>query len=525
MKVDNAIILAAGFGSRFVPLTFTLPKGLIPVKGTPMIERQIQQLKEKGVNEIIIVVGYLKEKFDYLIDKYGIKLIYNPEYAAKNNLASLYYARNYLKNTYILSADNWIESNIFSSCESKSWYSCVYKQGLTSEWCLRFDDDGRINHVAVGGENSWVMYGPVFFNKQFSDIFSLMIKNYYNKPGTEEWFWENVFIEEIEKLDLYIRKDSDNNIYEFENLEELRQFDFEFGNNTQNRELAIIADVFNIQENEISGIKNIKAGMTNRTFRFIVNEEAYLFRLPGEGTEKLIDRKREKAVYELIKPLHISDEIIYFSETGYKITKYYEGAINTNARNNDDVMNSMDVLRSFHKTNIIIDFNFDIDAEIQRYILLCEERNCVRFTDYMETYNKIKQIIAIIKKINISNTLCHIDSNPDNFIKLSDNTLKLIDWEYAGMADPLIDVAMYAIYSCYSKEEADKLLNIYLGRIADNSEAMRLYAYMSLGGYLWAMWTEYKQSFGVEFGEYGMNMYRYAKEYYYYCMNAKKEMS
>jgi len=80
-KVDNAIFLAAGFGSRFVPITYELPKGLVSVKGEPMIERQIRQLLEKGINEIIIVVGYLKEKFDYLIDKYKVKLVYNPDYS------------------------------------------------------------------------------------------------------------------------------------------------------------------------------------------------------------------------------------------------------------------------------------------------------------------------------------------------------------------------------------------------------------------------------------------------------------
>ena len=116
-NVDNAVILAAGFGSRFVPITYELPKGLVPVRGEPLLERQIRQLQEKGINDIIIAVGYLKEKFDYLIDKFGVRLVYNPEYAVKNNLASLYYVRAYLKNSYILSADNWMDTNIFNAAE------------------------------------------------------------------------------------------------------------------------------------------------------------------------------------------------------------------------------------------------------------------------------------------------------------------------------------------------------------------------------------------------------------------------
>ena len=110
--------------------------------------------------------------------------------------------------------------------------------------------------------------------------------------------------------------------------------------------------------------------------------------------------------------------------------------------------------------------------------------------------------------------LCHVDCNPDNFLLLPDNTIRLIDWEYAGMSDPIIDIAMYSIYSYYTKEDAEKLLLIYKGSKVDNEEYIRLYGYMALGGFLWSLWTEYKQSFGVEFGEYGMKMYRYAKEYY-----------
>ena len=92
-KVDAALILAAGFGSRFVPLTYECPKGLLEVFGERMVERQIKQLHEVGIYDITIVVGYLKEKFDYLIDAYGVKLLYNPEYSVKNTLVTLYHAR------------------------------------------------------------------------------------------------------------------------------------------------------------------------------------------------------------------------------------------------------------------------------------------------------------------------------------------------------------------------------------------------------------------------------------------------
>jgi thiamine kinase-like enzyme len=111
-------------------------------------------------------------------------------------------------------------------------------------------------------------------------------------------------------------------------------------------------------------------------------------------------------------------------------------------------------------------------------------------------------------------TLCHIDCNPDNFIRLPDNSLRLIDWEYAGMCDPVIDIGMYAIYSNYTRAQAETLLEIYLRRKPLAHEITLLYAYIALGGFLWALWTEYRQSFGVEFGGYGLRMYQYAKDFY-----------
>jgi CTP:phosphocholine cytidylyltransferase-like protein/thiamine kinase-like enzyme len=521
-KVDNAIILAAGFGSRFVPLTFELPKGLLPVKGVPMIERQIQQLIEKGITEIIIVVGYLKEKFDYLIDKYNVKLIFNLDFARKNNLASLYHAREYLKNTYVLSADNWIQDNIFHAEEIESWYSCVFNKGKTSEWCVTADDSDKIIKVTVGGSDSWVMYGPVFLSYSFTDIFKNKIEDYYQRPGTENYMWENVFIDEIDNFNLYINRQSANNVYEFENLEELRLFDPEYGNHTLNPSLQIITKIFNIKEEEINGFQCLKSGMTNKSFLFNIKNSFYIFRQPGEGSHELINRKHEKAVYLSIMKMNISDKIIFIDEhTGEKISEFCNGAVNTNAYVDIDVLDSMNIIRSVHHSGITVNHCFNISNEIDRYLYLCNKQSAIRFSDYNTTYQKMNHLLQILEEIKVPLVLCHIDCNPDNIIRLPDNSLKIIDWEYAGMCDPIIDIAMYAIYSYYPKDKSDSLLQIYLQHEPGVQERTRFYAYIALGGFLWTLWTEYKQSFGVEFGDYGLIMYRYAKEFYFHAISSK----
>ena len=225
-KVDGALIIAAGFGSRFVPLTFETPKGLLEVFGERMIERQIRQLHEVGITDITIAVGYLKEKFEYLIDKYQVKLLYNPEYASKNTLTTIYRARKVLagKNMYILSSDNWLRDNMFPRLRVRCLVCFFLYGGDTSEWCLSFNKrdaspmwkwEARfLGHVRAG-----VLFRIVLRTVSASSGAVLP------HPGTEQFYWENVLIEHLDTLEMDINRQPEHQIYEFENLEELRQFD------------------------------------------------------------------------------------------------------------------------------------------------------------------------------------------------------------------------------------------------------------------------------------------------------------
>ena len=116
----SAIILAAGFGMRMVPINLETPKAFLEVKGEPLIERQIRQLHEAGIYDIYVVVGFMKEKFDYLIDTYGVKLVVNRDYAAKNNLYSLRLVLDHLSDSYIVPCDIWCAQNPFSSMERRN---------------------------------------------------------------------------------------------------------------------------------------------------------------------------------------------------------------------------------------------------------------------------------------------------------------------------------------------------------------------------------------------------------------------
>lgn len=519
-KVDNAIILAAGFGSRFVPLTYEKPKGLLEVYGKPMLERQLEQLIEKGITEIYIVVGYKKEMFDYLIDKYGVKLIYNPDYSTKNNLFSLLCAREYLKNSYILMADNWIENNIFNAYEPHSWFSCPYIKGPTTEWCVsKSDKNGRIEQITIGGEDSHVILGPAFFTKSFSDTFVKLMDKYAKDPLSVDFYWEHVLKDRLDILPMYMNIQT-GNVHEFENLEELRQYDKSYENDTKCHIVEYIAERFGVGQDKIRDILPLKAGVTNHSFSFSINGEHYVFRLPGVGTDKLINRRNEKRTYEIIAPLGISDEVVDFdAESGIKISKFYKNAPISDPTKDHDLRISMKTVKKLHDRAFAAPHRFDIDNMIDYYYSLADGLGAIRFSDIDHVKNLVSELLHFRDKLAVPEILCHGDFAHTNVLILQDGSSKLIDWEYSGASDPIMDVSMYAIYAEFDRERIELALRMYLDREPEKHEWARLYLYVALGGFLWCMWSQYKQALGQEFGEYPLKMYRYMKDYYNILLN------
>ena len=141
-KVDNAIIMAAGTSSRFAPLSYEKPKALTEVKGEVLIERQIRQILDAGIKDVIIVTGYKKEQLEYLKQKFGVKLAENKEYLTRNNNSTINAVKDLLNNSYVCSSDNYFAEDPFEPVVDDSYYAAVWSDGPTQEWCLTEDAEG-----------------------------------------------------------------------------------------------------------------------------------------------------------------------------------------------------------------------------------------------------------------------------------------------------------------------------------------------------------------------------------------------
>ena len=508
-KPKNAIILAAGFGMRMVPINTEVPKGLLEIYGETLIERLICQLHEVGIFSIDIVVGFLKEKYEYLIDKYGVNLVYNPDYAVKNNIHSLKLVIDKVSNTYILPCDIWAEHNPFSNQEFYSWYSI--SDIVDDESTVRVNRQRELIPISEGkGGNT--MIGISYLLEEEAHIVREKVRILCKNKTHDHLFWEEALFNEEQKMMIYARVCQPDEVVEINTYEQLRELD-DHSNNLDSNIIALIAEEMRVETKDIKDIIVLKKGMTNRSFRFSVKDKKYIMRIPGEGTEKLINRKNEYEVYKVIKESGISDEIIYLSaESGYKITKFLENARVCDPFNQEDVKLCMQKLKSFHDKNLKVQHTFDIYERINFYENLWNEKPSI-FRDYFETKEKIIELKSIIESLPKEWLLTHVDAVPDNFLFI-DNEILLIDWEYAGMQDPHLDIAMFAIYAMYDREHVDRLIDSYFIGECSREIRIKIYCYIAVCGLLWSNWCEYKRFCGVEFGEYSLRQYHYAKEYY-----------
>ena len=287
-KVDNAIILAAGMSTRFVPINFEKPKGLLPVKGISLIERQIIQLREVGINEIIIVVGYMKEAFEYLVDKYNVILVESKEYKYKNNHSSVYAAKDYLKNSVITSSDLFFTENVFQKYAYDSYYTTVYKEGHTDERGIETDDDGKIIDTFYGdrAKDVWVTLGHAFFSERFSRKFIEIVDKIYDDPKTYNKFWADIQDDNLKDLYMYQKKCRPGVIYEFDSLMELRDFDEKYRYDSNCEIIKKLTNMLNTTENCLTDFKSLKE-IKETLFSFKNKNDYYICDVDNNSSDYL----------------------------------------------------------------------------------------------------------------------------------------------------------------------------------------------------------------------------------------------
>lgn len=568
--------MAAGTASRFAPLSYEKPKGLLEVKGEVLIERQIRQLKEAGVDDITIVVGYKADMFRYLEGKYGVSIVLNEDYDRYNNTSSLIRVVDVLGDTFICSSDNYFPENVFACRPVNSFYSALYAEGKTGEYCLDINEDDEIIGVTVGGSDSWYMVGHVFFSKEFSERFREILISEYDKPETKAGYWEDLYIRYIDELPrMKVHRYSPCQIEEFDSLEELRAFDEKYVNDSGSSIMKHVCSILDCQECDITDISVRKDGMTasifeflclrdgnryaydmryrdmlhkdgpfsresllrhlsvifpgedvssakirriggmsNKNFKVVLNDKKYVLRVPGYGSEGMVDRSDEE--YNALEgcKMGVNPKIRYFDpSTGVKLSDLVTNAETLDSESiqgEENMRKVAEIYRKVHKHPYTLKNEFNIFREIEKYEKLLAKSNAVMYDGWEDLKPKVMALKEYLEELGLERCACHNDAVPENFIVAEDGKMYLIDWEYSGDNDPMADFAALFLESGFTPENQGFVLREYFGGDIPVNAYKKIRCFQVLWDCLWAQWTVIKEANGEDFGTYGIDRYNRA---------------
>lgn len=309
-RVDNAIILAAGLSTRFAPISYEKPKGLLRVRDEVLIERQIRQLKEAGIDDITVVVGYKKEYFFYLEELFGVDIFVNEHYATRNNHSSLMAVLDRLKRTYVCSSDNYFVDQSLRIARLRRLLRDAVRAGCDRRVVRA---PGR-QESHRGRDHRWCGFADharhVFFDEPFSQRMAQIIRDEWDLPATVDKLWENLFIDHIDELYMVARPYPAEMIHEFDALDDLREFDPHFIENVDSLAFDNIVSALGCNKTDICDVYPLKQGLTNLSCHVRVGDGEYVYRHPGVGTENLIDRDAELAGLNIARELGLDNTFI-----------------------------------------------------------------------------------------------------------------------------------------------------------------------------------------------------------------------
>lgn len=499
LRVENAVILAAGGADISAKSIYSMPKGLYKKNGETLIERQIRQLREVGIEDITVVIGYKQEMYFFLAEKWNVTLEINSD-LKKNNIFSLYTAADRLGNTYICNCDNYYEENPFSKYEYNAYHATVYKQNANNELFVRKNESGRILEVYSGARRGECVYGHAYLNKEFSRRLVSFLRAEISDFRISILFWEEFVSRHIDDLDMYVREYSSNFLYEFDSIQEIQNIDSLFLENVSGKINKKICEVLNCSEDEISNVIILQKGLTNVLFTFVVRDQKYIFRYPGESSTFFIYRKNEVRAQLLAARAGVDNTYLYIDESGIKISKYIENTKNLNGIYYKDInlMKRIAVqIRRFHDQGRGMEdwkaFEYNPLYQTERLMREASKMKGNLFDIFSEEWKAMRKLYEYTERDHIGKTMCHNDINGDNCL-LTNSSLDIIDWEFAGWNDPAYDFGRVIAGYEFDDSSIDEILEAYFGRPATTLERLHWIAYLGIHNWYYVGWATYKES-------------------------------
>lgn len=514
-RVPGAVILAAGAGSRLAPLSFEKPKAMFEVRGEVLIERLIGQLREAGVRTIAVVVGHMKEAFFYLAEKFDVDIVVNDAYARRGNHASLHAAEHVLRaGAYVCSSDQYYEANPFRRYEYGPVLYLDRKAARTNDPAVSWNAQRRVTAVERDRGDLWCMRGPAYLDAPAGRRLADLLAQACADPDAADAYWEDVYAAHRGEFDFRVSLLPEGLLHEFDFMSDLCAFDGDFLANVDSAILDNICATLECDRGDIARVRPVKAGLTNLSVLFTCKGRRYVYRHPGQGTDKIINRRAEAHASKTAAKLGIDGTYVHEDpEQGWKITRYVPGCVEFDYRDEGHVARAMALLRTLHESGETSPWSFDFYDEACGIESLLRDEGYPLPSDFAPLSARIGELAGFVRAEAGEPVLCHNDFYGPNLLVAPD-AMHLIDWEYSAMGDYACDLGNFiAQESGYTVDEASRAVDAYFGRAASDAELLHCLGCAAIVGYYWYVWAMYKESRGNAMGEWAYRWYRAAKTF------------
>ena len=516
-RVQGAVILAAGVGSRMAPLSFDRPKALFRVGGEVLIERLIRQLQECGIDDITVVVGYMRESLFYLKDRFGVRIL---TYNTRGNHESFMTAKDYVADAYICSSDEYFAQSPFQSHVLKTTCTLVPAPYATGEYALSVNRRGTVSAAKKDDPTTCLLMGPIYLDNHGAETVARAIEAGRSLPDADSRFWEQYLIDHLDSIKPAAHVMPAGTVHEFNYLNDLVAFDHDYIENVDLDILDNICGLFHCARSDISDIRPLKEGLTNLSFLFSVRGDRYVYRHPGNGTDSIINREAEEHSLTIAKKMGLDQTFVYEdAKKGWKVSRYVSNCIPFDYSNTDHVKKALAIARKLHESGANSPWSYNPYLDAQRIVELLKQSNYRMPTDFEELSRRIDTVAKLMAKKPTKPVLCHNDFYGPNLLVHPDGEMDLIDWEYSAMGDYGNDIGNFISQgSGYSVEQALGILPYYFGRQPTVEEIRHCMSCTAIVGYYWYVWAMYKEVQGNPVGKWLDIWYDATKTYGKYAL-------
>lgn len=517
--VTTAVILAAGRNTHF-----DLPLALCEIDDTALINRTIDQLKTYGISNIIVVVGYMSDYLKSKLDS-SITCVENPNYKWTGTMASLAATGAYINEDFLLIESDIVIEDLgikeLIQSDKKDCMLITTESGSGDEAFVEFKDESifkiskdicQLNKI--DGEMIGVSKLSYAFFRKMLEAYAFNQNPYMN--------YEYMMLDISRQYTLNYLKIDSLLWHEIDTPKHLEYVTHKLLPKIIKKETSlklqnlrpIICEVLKVADDEIQNIAPI-GGMTNKNYKVTINDDHYVLRIPGNGTEEMISRNNEMQNALYAHEIGVDAKLIYFNEeTGIKVSRFIENAETLSpdsAKRYANMKLTTSILRKLHNSTKPMPTRFDVYNEIEKYHSLVVKYGATHYKDYEVTRERVYALQDILKTLDVKLTPCHNDLVAENLIKSGEDKMYLIDWEYAGMNDPMWDLAAHIIECDFSEEDEARFLNLYFEGKPEEQYTKRVLINKIFQDFLWSIWTIVKEAKGDNFGSYGIDRYNRAK--------------